>query len=50
MENYIVSYWIDGENYAFACQADNIPHADEQCENAYPNCFISETYLENEDY
>lgn len=45
MKTYIVLY-IDADALigdpieAFKCQADDVDHAEEQCENAYPNCGI----------
>jgi len=44
MKRYVVKYYWPRnhhEVYAFFCMADNIEHAIEQCENAYPNnCHI----------
>ena len=42
MENYIVLYRDDFTQFveAFACQADDYDHAEEQATNAYPNVQI----------
>lgn len=44
MKNYTVSYWWQGENFAFSCQADDDAHAIEQCENAYEGCHCSDVW------
>lgn len=43
---YVVLYWEAGSAPAdvplvFECQADDTEHAEEQCENAYPDCNIA---------
>jgi hypothetical protein len=52
MQQYIVKYyWPKNhhEVYSFVCMADNVEHAIEQCEDAYPNnCHVlSVDILEN---
>ena len=48
MNKYILLYW-DADALpadaplAFACDADDTEHAEEQCENAYPGCVIAWT-------
>lgn len=53
MKTYICSYndndTPNHESEVFVCQADDIDHAREQCQNAYPTAFIAEIYLESED-
>lgn len=44
MNHYIVLYRDNGATISvpegFKCQADDGDHAEEQCQNAYPNCTI----------
>ena len=46
MEKYIVLYRIESvmspldAPFGFVCDADNTDHAEEQCDNAYPDCGI----------
>jgi hypothetical protein len=45
MKNYVVLYREPTQNpltepLGFQCWADDTNHAEEQCENAYPNCDI----------
>jgi len=42
MNKYIVTYMDEGSTFKlyFLCEADNIDHAEEQCENAYPDCIV----------
>lgn len=51
MKQYIVKYyWPKNhhEVYSFVCMAEDIDHAIEQCENAYPNnCHILSVVSEN---
>lgn len=49
LDEYVVSYWEDGENLVFTCHADDEEHAREQCQDAYPNVFISDCWIASED-
>ena len=45
MQNYVVLFRSEDQPpadppLAFQCFADNMEHAEEQCENAYPGCDI----------
>ena len=41
MEKYTVLYnWGRFGVYGFICDAEDIDHAEEQCQNAYPECNI----------
>lgn len=45
METYVVLYTETGykigeDPSCFICSADDMEHAEEQCKNAYPDCFI----------
>lgn len=43
MKEYVVKYyWTQNsyEVYMFVCMADNVEHAIEQCEDAYPTCIV----------
>lgn len=45
MKDYVVLYRQDclsvvDAPFGFVCQADDTGHAEEQCENAYPDCDI----------
>lgn len=58
LKPYVVLYRpepVDGLHIpeAFMCQAEDGDHAEEQCEDAYPNCdivWIVETHDPNEAY
>ena len=51
MEKYAVLFRDDTtsdyttEPLCFLCQADDLEHAEEQCENSYPNCEIVWVYV-----
>lgn len=49
MFTYICSYkdnsTADNETDVFICHADDMEHAREQCQNAYPSAFITEIYI-----
>jgi hypothetical protein len=54
MNTYIVLYREQGDfsvsnPLGFRCEAENMDHADEQCENAYPGCDIVWA-VETDDY
>lgn len=45
MNNYVVLYRDNSLSvvdapYGFVCSADDTDHAEEQCENAYPDCEV----------
>lgn len=46
MQNYVVLYRVESgmlpadPPFGFQCDADDVDHAEEQCENAYPGCDI----------
>jgi len=42
MKKYIVTYQDEGSTLEmfFLCSADDADHAEEQCENAYPDCIV----------
>ena len=45
MNDFVVLYRLDNlsildEPLCFICSAENMDHAEEQCENAYPRCEI----------
>ena len=49
LREYICSYndenTPDFESDIFVCWAENVEHAKEQCQNAYPSAFVAEAYL-----
>ena len=50
MLNYIVLFREQDQSFiseplAFECHAEDYSHAEEQCENAYPDCDIVWVYL-----
>lgn len=50
MESYIVLYRTDellpaDPPLAFKCMAEDTEHAEEQCENAYPDCDVVWTVI-----
>lgn len=54
MKTYIVLYRTDyllpaDPPFGFRCQAEDTDHAEEQCENAYPDCDIVWVYVGDDD-